>query len=540
MALKLDHIYSADTLRIDMERILDLYKAAGHFLTEVKATDIRYSEDSSSVNFTLQIDEGARLRIGTIGLDGNSRFPSTEILNRLTMHQGSRFSAPALEEDIARLLEVYGENGYPFSQVQPGRFRLSDTGSVDLLLHIQEGPGVWIKSIRVSGNEITRDHVIVRETRLKKGDIYRQSKIDAARTYLERLGIFSEVSMPVCEQIDTDSVEITLQVKEGKTSSISGVLGYNPPRGTSDGYVTGRIDVAFGNLFGAGRKVKARWHRYDPFSSDLGFEFEEPWIAGLPITATLGIGQTDQDSSYVLTQSAGTVGYRLTDRLSGRLLFGWERLVPDSSGGASLARSTRHTAAVRAAYDTRDQATNPREGLYYQTEITYGRKRNSPTSLMTPEKTKVRTTTFVLDLEHFVPTFSRQAIAVALHGREFRSGEKPVPVSEHFRLGGATTLRGYRENQFSGTRLAWSNIEYRFLPTSQSRVYLFCDVGTYYREQLVNADTGETKRTDGFKFGYGFGIRLQSRLGLVGIDFGLGEGDTFSQGKIHVRLENQF
>ena len=39
---------------------------------------------------------------------------------------------------------------------------------------------------------------------------------------------------------------------------------------------------------------------------------------------------------------------------------------------------------------------------------------------------------------------------------------------------------------------------------------------------------------------YGFGIRIETRLGLFGVDYGLGEGDSFLQGKVHVGLVNWF
>ena len=43
-----------------------------------------------------------------------------------------------------------------------------------------------------------------------------------------------------------------------------------------------------------------------------------------------------------------------------------------------------------------------------------------------------------------------------------------------------------------------------------------------------------------WKVGYGIGLRLETRLGLFGIDYGLGEGDRLSNGKVHIRLINEF
>jgi outer membrane protein insertion porin family len=110
-------------------------------------------------------------------------------------------------------------------------------------------------------------------------------------------------------------------------------------------------------------------------------------------------------------------------------------------------------------------------------------------------------------------------------------------MSDLFRLGGASTLRGYREGQFLGSRIVWTNLEYRFLVAPRSFFYGFIDGG-----YIVQPDIAAVKMTgsEQSKFGYGIGVRMDSALGLIGVSFALGEGDTFSTAKIHIRLINEF
>jgi len=106
-----------------------------------------------------------------------------------------------------------------------------------------------------------------------------------------------------------------------------------------------------------------------------------------------------------------------------------------------------------------------------------------------------------------------------------------------FRFGGAKTLRGYRENQFLGSRVAWTNAEYRFLLGRRSFLFGFLDTGYYNRPAQPEQNLpGE----DGVKYGYGFGLRTDTPLGNIGVSFALGQGDSFSQGKIHIGLINDF
>lgn len=531
--------FTPNLLREDLFKILQLYQDAGYLMTEVLISNLGFNGDSSRVAVSLLIDEGQVQNVGTLTISGNNQFRDEQLLEMFDTRPENPYNAAVLERDIEGVLSLYEENGYPFCRVEPGRFRINEEDDIDFNLTVVEGPRVVIGDVVVEGNETTKDYVLLREARLDKGELFNQVKIEAAQKRLEHLGYFSKVSPFSIVFARGDTVNIVITVEEGRTSTINGAIGYNPARGQQEGYMTGLVDLSLANLFGTGRRLEAQWHRRDPFSSNLAFGYEEPWLFGTPFRVGLALEQIDQDSSYIYTGAGFTIGVELGYNLSSRVRLGWERVVPDSTAGAFLARSTKYTAGVQASYDTRDNPWNPRQGLYYRTSVEYGRKRNRSTHSASAERFKVRTSKFTLDLEHFIPTFSRHVIAAALHGREFRSGEKPVPISEHFRLGGTRSLRGYRQDQFSGTRVAWSNLEYRYLLTSRSRAFLFFDFGMYYREQR-NVNTGHLETIDKRKYGYGMGFRVESRLGVIGLDFGLGEGDSFSQAKIHFGLENQF
>jgi len=112
--------------------------------------------------------------------------------------------------------------------------------------------------------------------------------------------------------------------------------------------------------------------------------------------------------------------------------------------------------------------------------------------------------------------------------------ERFIPISEKLPLGGTRSLRGYRERQFLGFRTGWFSLEYRLLLGKYSRVFVFLDAGAYSDRtpQQGNFTVG--------KIGYGVGIRAESRVGIVGIDYGLGEGDGILDGKVHLQITSQF
>jgi outer membrane protein insertion porin family len=107
-----------------------------------------------------------------------------------------------------------------------------------------------------------------------------------------------------------------------------------------------------------------------------------------------------------------------------------------------------------------------------------------------------------------------------------------VPFHELLAVGGASSLRGYREEQFRGTRTAVGTLEYRYLLGRHARAVVFLDVGYFYR--------GGPNFAKDTKLGYGIGLRGETRLGTISLDYGLGEGDDLLDGKLHVGLIRGF
>jgi len=391
----------------------------------------------------------------------------------------------------------------------------------------------------VEGNRLTREKVILRESRLKKGSLYRHRGVLSVRENLQRLGFFREVAEPEVIFVEERAV-VTLRVKEGNANTLDGVLGYSPPRVEGrKGYFTGRLQFTFRNLFGTGRFLEAYWEKKDEYTQAMRFGYEEPWLLGQPIHVGGRFWQEVRDTTYVEREWRFSVRYVPWVSLSMSLEGGQKEVLPDSSGSVlfSLPQSRSWLLSVGVEYNTLDDPLNPRKGVRYHTTFTMGRKRNvGPGFLKEQEDWRdvVNTRRIQVDVEAALSTFRYQVFYLGLHGTEVRTGEPYVPVSDQIRFGGARTLRGYAEDAFRGTLVAWANSEYRYLLGRRSRVFVFVDGGMYQRQERVS---GLVKRA---KLGYGFGIRLETRLGLIGIDYGLGEGDSLMRGKIHVGLVNRF
>lgn len=542
MVVKPSFSFSPMQLQQDMERVASLYHEQGYYFARIRVDSLLFTFDSSAVDIVITIDENRQTHVDTLRLAGNTVFTTEEILQQFDTKPGSVFFPSLLERDLDDLLRRYERVGYPFAQAKISAITLRRSeqaedpnreNSLVIDLQIDEGMLVRIQEVLVEGNTETKTHVVVRETRLQLGEPYNEDKVRSIPQRLNRLNIFSSVSQPEL-YVNARGGGLLIRVQEGATSTFDGVAGYVPGSGSESGFVTGMVNVSMRNLFGTGRKLNVRWQREDRLSQELALRYVEPWVFDYPVNVSGTFFQRQQDTTYVRRMIELKTDLMVTEHFSLGALYSHENVIPSASI-TFLTNSSTISTGLEVQYDSRDDFFSPVSGIYYRSDYRIGRKRVFGLPETSTDRRTITVQKLGLDVEWFVETFSRQVAMVGLHGRELRSGR--AEIGDLFRFGGTNTMRGYRENQFVGSRVVWSNAEYRFLLARRSFVFGFFDTGYYFRQS--DAALGVTSG-QGFKYGYGVGIRLETALGNIGVSFALGEGDSFSQGKIHFGLVNEF
>jgi len=468
--------------------------------------------------------------IHSVTIEGASAFSPKQLLSQMQSIVGAQFDTALIVNDIEMLLHWYENNGYPFTKINVESCSLY-TGEtkqqLSLVLSLEEGPLVYIESFRVEGNTVTQSDIILREINFRRGEMYNHKKIERIPRKLERLAFFSSIGEPKLFVNENGGI-LQLNVQEGKFNSFDGVLGILPASQENATTITGMINIGMRNLFGTGRNAAIYWHRENALTQELSLRYVEPWLFSSPLNASVGFFQRKQDSSYVKRSTDLKLELPLNDDLAFNLVFSQETVTP-SETNTSTHRSTSTFVGAEINYDTRNRLNVPTSGGLARLQIDWGSK-----SFYGTEKSVFSVRRFTSDVEQYFSTVSRQIIATSIHSREIQS--KVLGISDLFQFGGATSLRGYREKQFSASRIVWSNTEYRLLLSEKSFTFVFFDAGYLYHPPVASL----VRAQEDFLFGYGVGVLLETQAGNLGVSFALGEGDTFSRMKIHVQLINQF
>ena len=522
----------------DVQTLASRYAVEGFPMARVDSVIFQLTADTSQVDVWLWIREGKPARISSIRMDGLKALSENTARSAVLTAVGQKFDPALLERDIASLLTTYEKSGYPFARISLGEISFeqgTDSLEAHIVLVIDEGILARMNHVRVEGNTSTKTSFIVREARIADGEIFRGDQPEKVKQRLQRLQLFSSVALPELYFHDDGSVGLSLKVTEGNPNRFDGVVGYVPASGSTDGYMTGLVDVQFRNIFGTGRRLAARWFRESQSSQEINLQYREPWVVSLPVNAELGFFQRKQDSTYVRSAFRFAADLMATDQLSLGLVFSSERVTPTEGFGRQMVSEGRTLdIGFVVSYDSRNDPVTPTSGFNYRTEYATGFKEIT-SSFLQGQNNRNATQRLAFDFEFVASPIAGQVVAVNLSARDFRSNA--VEMSDLFRLGGASTLRGYREGQFLGSRIAWTNLEYRFLAGQRSYEFGFVDAG-----YVLTPDRPEVGlvRQELSRLGYGAGLRVDTPLGLIGVSLAFGKGDTFGTSKLHVRLANEF
>ena len=517
----------------------------GYFNFAFEGSQFELSSDSQKVNLLLNVDEGQPTFVKELFFKSSDSVNIDDFVSSLNYLKGEIFNRYEIETSISSLLTDFENRGFPFASVkiQSVHFyddSVSDEHYADIYLTLEEGRQSRIDKIEVTGNTSTKDYVIVRELRIDTGEEYSQQKIENLPRRLNKLRYFDPVPAPQFYIDSQNSGVLQINVKERNTNSFDGIIGYIPPaKDNESGYVTGLVNVTLRNIFGTGRAAAIRWQKLTRESQELELKYLEPWLFGYPFNLNAELFQRIQDTTYVQRKLGGALEFLATEDISASAFVSTEEIIPTERTIPvfTVYNSSSLTTGLGLKIDLRDDPIAPTGGFLFETVYSFSRKKiNGPDEYLTPGlETNPNLQRITAGFGAFYEIFFKSVVAFSVNGKELRGPF--FEQSDLWRFGGTRTVRGYREEQFLASRVAWSNLEYRLMLTQRSYAFLFFDAGYYFLE--ADPDRGIAQNED-YIFGYGLGITVETAIGLLGVSFALAQGDSFSEGKIHFGIINEF
>lgn len=485
----------------------------------------------------LVINEGEPARFAESRLHGAEALKEEEVRRMLGIARGMRFVPRELDKRIGALLENYDDLGFPFAQVWIDSVGLK-AGSPDvaIVVFIVEGGRKHLAKIDVTGLTKTREDLVVELSGLEIGKPYDGRMLNDAYLRLQSSGIFEEVFYPQVKlSTESNGVEAVFALREPQRyNSLLSAFGYAKKEGSDDEVLSGMVRLNLLNIGGTLRDLGVFWNNDGAGKNEMRIAYKDRFFIGRNVSFGLTLEQIGLDTLYTW-QSIGVETERPMMRIGGGLLTVLGAVHADRNvfSEGDLLRSWRARVGTGVSLLRGDVG---RDMILLVGRFTWANKKfwkrssNSAqylTQYILQGKSEIK-----IDFTKSIHLYNENAY----NGLE--SSEDIIPLSEQFYIGGAGTLRGYRENQFHGRRVALSRWELILGKARTDHFYLFTD-GGYILSESKNL-SGGVERNDLYRVGYGFGMRTVSKLGKVDLSFGVGERLSLRQTKVHVILEQRF
>lgn len=213
----------------------------GYLKVEV---DIKQIDDTAMVNnvmLEIDIKKNEKVKIRDIYFVGNNIIPDKKLRRAMketkrktwyNIFKSSKYIEADFKEDKKNVITKYNELGYRDAVILKDSLAYNEDNTISLFLKIEEGNQFFFRNISWTGNSKYTSEQLGVILGIRKGDIYDQNVLDE-KIYVDQAGVFSLYQddgylfsniSPVEALVENDSIDIEMQVYEGKQATINNVI----------------------------------------------------------------------------------------------------------------------------------------------------------------------------------------------------------------------------------------------------------------------------------------------------------------------------
>lgn len=457
-------VFSPELLDRDREAIEDLYRTNG-FRDVVVRTRIEHNWRGQATDIAARFDiqEGPQYLVESVDVAGVDLRLLETIQSLLSSAPGQPYSIANVAADRDAVLNWYFDNGYPDATFDASVVPGAQPRRMALRYQVREGRRNFVRSVLVRGLGSTRRALVENRIRMKPGDPLSQSDIVETQRRLYDLGIFAKVDMAVQNPDGRERNKyVLLQLEEAKKYSMTlgfgaemGQIGsgnnFDAPAGSAGFAPRGLLGITRSNMFGLAHTASALV-RVSNIQQRLLLSYLAPQFLGsqsvnLTFSSLLDQSRDIRTFTSRRNESSVQIGQRLSRsltaqyRATSRFVFIDQDTLKIDPALIPVFSQPVKTIALSASLieDRRDDPVESHRGM--SNTLDFGYAPSFAKSGTNYTRLVARNATYHPIRREVI--FARTTSFGWMHNLSGR----PVPLPENFYAGGASTHRGFPDNQ---------------------------------------------------------------------------------------------
>jgi len=494
--------------------ITELYKT-GYF--DSLSVSIEEEGNTNQIKFQYSLNPViSEVEIISNGLMDSSG--ATFLINTL---RGKPYSGKFIYDAVRKQIVDYKRKGFILFKLKNHSF---DSGSGKLTLEFDGGR---ISRLNINGK--TSETVINREINIKEGDYLVYSELEEGLMRLRATGLFDDINL-TAEQSNSGTI-LNLNVSEKISNLLKiGFLvdnTYNAQLG---------VDIRDINLFyagselglflfgGASNRAYILEHisyrildTYFTYKLSAYYKFNDIDVYNQSTSESGNTFSSNYTGKYRQIFYGGSLSIGSQLEKFGKLIFTGKYQYDEVKNKEGTPVNPYQTKIVSlkidALVDNQNRYPYPEEGLYFN-----GFYETAQSFLGGDESYLL----FSADLRYYFKLSPRQVFSPKI---QIGFGDKTLPLSEQFTLGGLYSFFGAHQNEFRGRQIFLTSIMYQYkLPFK-----IFFDTYTWFRYDIGSTwEQQEQIRFKDLRHGIGGAISFDTPVGPA--DFSIGRSFIISQG----------
>ncbi len=513
----------------------------------------------------IQVEENPKIDWkGKVNISGSGPIPPEEI--KSLIRSTAVFNLRDFNADIQAIEAKYASLGYRAGISNEELISTDKPDTLNLKIIV-----LRVNKITVARNKRTRDFTIRRELKTKEGDFFNAQTWSKDLQRVFNLQLFEEVT-PAESDAGLGKVDLTINVVERSAGQFLFGAGFSNRQ-----QLVGFAQVENNNFRGLGETIRLRWETGGITGrSTIDFGYTQPWLdkrrTSLSVNLFDRISVRFANSLYNQTTTGTVVGNdtRYYEQRTGGTVTLARPFRQTYTAGVTLrgenvrtnplALTTTNSAILQdgpifslggtLVHDTRDNFLDPVNGSYQSGSLSVGYANTRPVNGVSPSqvapgvfgsrafvKSEFEYRLFISPTGPRRPNkFDETKSAFAIKTRLALSSGR-LPFFEQYFLGGADSLRGYREDRFWGSNLLAGSVEFRQPFAKSLTGVVFVDAGTAWGGPYQNVQL-EGFQQAGFSLhaSTGVGLRVKTPLGPLRLDVGIGSEGV----RTHFGIANVF